>query len=46
MAIVYLGVDLAKSVFALHEVDEAGKPALAWNLWNLGSSLVFCHLSI
>ena len=28
MAIVYLGIDLAKSVFALHGVDEGGKPAL------------------
>lgn len=28
MAIVYLGIDLAKSVFALHGVDGAGKPAL------------------
>ena len=28
MAILYLGIDLAKNVFALHGVDEAGKPAL------------------
>jgi transposase len=28
MAIVYVGVDLAKNVFAVHGVDEAGKPAL------------------
>ncbi len=28
MAIVCVGIDLAKSVFALHGVDEAGKPAL------------------
>lgn len=28
MSIVYLGIDLAKSVFALHGVDEGGKPAL------------------
>ena len=28
MAIVTLGIDLAKSVFALHGVDEGGKPAL------------------
>lgn len=27
MAIVYLGIDLAKSVFAQHGVDESGKPA-------------------
>jgi transposase len=28
MAIVYVGIDLAKNVFAVHGVDEAGKPAL------------------
>jgi transposase len=28
MAIVYVGIDLAKNVFALHGVDEAGKTAL------------------
>lgn len=28
MSILYLGIDLAKNVFALHGVDEAGKPAL------------------
>jgi len=28
MAIVFVGIDLAKNVFALHGVDEAGKPAL------------------
>lgn len=28
MAIVTLGIDLAKNVFALHGVDEAGKPVL------------------
>jgi transposase len=28
MAIVYVGVDLAKNVFAVHGVDEAGRPAL------------------
>lgn len=28
MAIVTLGIDLAKSIFAVHGVDEAGKPAL------------------
>ena len=28
MAIVYLGIDLAKSVSALHGVDGEGKPAL------------------
>jgi transposase len=28
MAIVYVGVDLAKNVFAVHGVDAAGKPAL------------------
>jgi len=28
MAIVYVGIDLAKNVFAVHGVDEYGKPAL------------------
>src|SRR4249919_2481802 len=28
MAILYVGVDLAKNVFAVHGVDEAGRPAL------------------
>lgn len=28
MAIVYIGIDLAKNVFAVHGVDEHGKPAL------------------
>ena len=28
MTIVFLGIDLAKSVFALHGVDGGGKPAL------------------
>ena len=28
MTIVYVGIDLAKNVFAVHAVDEAGKPAL------------------
>jgi len=28
MSIVYVGVDLAKNVFAVHGVDEAGKPVL------------------
>lgn len=28
MAILYIGIDLAKSVFAIHGVNEAGKPAL------------------
>ncbi|WP_284309517.1 IS110 family transposase, partial [Hydrogenophaga electricum] len=28
MAIVSVGIDLAKNVFAIHGVDEAGKPAL------------------
>jgi len=28
MAILYVGIDLAKNVFAVHGVDEAGKPAL------------------
>ncbi len=28
MAIVSVGIDLAKNVFAVHGVDESGKPAL------------------
>jgi len=28
MTMVFVGIDLAKSVFALHGVDEVGKPAL------------------
>lgn len=28
MTIVYVGIDLAKNVFAIHGVDAAGKPAL------------------
>jgi transposase len=28
MAIVFVGIDLAKNVFAVHEVDPAGKPEL------------------
>jgi transposase len=28
MAIVHVGIDLAKNVFAVHGVDEAGKPSL------------------
>ena len=28
MSIVYVGIDLAKNVFAVHGVDDAGKPAL------------------
>jgi len=28
MTIVYIGIDLAKNVFAVHGVDQAGKPAL------------------
>ena len=28
MAILYVGIDFAQSVFAVHGVDEAGKPGL------------------
>ena len=28
MAILYVGIDLAKNVFAVHGVDEHGKPVL------------------
>lgn len=28
MAIVVIGIDLAKNVFAVHGVDEAAQPAL------------------
>ncbi len=30
MAILHVGIDLAKNVFAVHGVDEHGKPALVW----------------
>jgi len=29
MAILYVGIDLAKNVFAVHGLSEAGRPALA-----------------
>ena len=29
MSIVDVGIDLAKNVFAVHGVDQSGKPALA-----------------
>ncbi len=29
MSIITLGIDLAKNLFALHGIDQAGKPALA-----------------
>ena len=28
MAIVYVGIDLAKNVFAVHGISETGKPEL------------------
>lgn len=28
MAIITMGIDLAKNVFAVHRVDETGKPVL------------------
>ena len=28
MSIVFVGIDVAKNVFAVHGVNEAGKPAL------------------
>ena len=34
MTIVTVGIDLAKNVFAVHGVDETGKPALVRpNVW-------------
>ena len=30
MAIIIIGINLAKNVFAVHGVDEQGKPALVW----------------
>jgi len=30
MAIITIGIDLAKNVFAVHGADESGKPALGW----------------
>jgi transposase len=50
-AIVYLGIDLAKNVFAVRGVDEAGKPALVRpsvpraNLHELIASLPPCPLA-
>ena len=29
MAIVYVGIDLSKNVFAVHGINEAGRPELA-----------------
>ena len=37
MAIVFVGIDLAKNVFAMHAVDEHGKPALVYDLKCPGS---------
>jgi transposase len=28
MAILYLGIDLAKNVFAVHAINESGRPEL------------------
>ncbi|MFC3684815.1 hypothetical protein [Hydrogenophaga luteola] len=30
MALVSVGIDLAKNVFAIHGMDESGKPAMVW----------------
>ena len=39
MAIVTVGIDLAKNVFALHGVDEAGAPRLKQPKVARGSSM-------
>jgi len=49
MAIVTVGIDLAKNVFAVHGVDESGKPALVRpevpraKLLELIANLPTCH---
>jgi len=52
MAIVSVGIDLAKNVFAVHGVDESGKPALVRpnvpraKLLELIASLPPCHIGM
>ena len=52
MSIVFVGIDLAKNVFAVHGVNEAGKPALVkpsvarGNLLELVSSLPPCTIGL
>ena len=43
MVIVYVGIDLAKNVFAVHGVDEHGQPALGWRTTNCTNWLRRCH---
>lgn len=52
MAILYVGIDLAKNVFALHAVDEAGHPVLVrpsvprTKLMDLVASLPACTIGM
>lgn len=52
MAIVFVGIDLAKNVFALHGVDEHGKPVLVRpsvaraKLHELVASLLPCTIAM
>jgi hypothetical protein len=38
MTIVTVGIDLAKNVFAVHGVDEAGKPIDIWKTCQAGAT--------
>ena len=52
MRILFVGIDLAKNVFAVHGVDEAGKPALVnpnvarGKLLDLVASLPVCTIGM
>lgn len=52
MSIVFVGIDLAKNVFAVHGVNEAGKPALVkpsvarGKLLELVASLAPCTIGL
>jgi transposase len=52
MAIVAVGIDLAKNVFAVHGVDETGKPVLVRpvvaraNLLELIANLPLCRIGM
>jgi hypothetical protein len=39
VAILYVGIDLAKNVFAIHGVDEHGKTVLSWIAAFIGHAL-------
>jgi transposase len=52
MTILYVGIDLAKNVFAVHGVNEAGRPELVRpsvpraRLHKLGASLPPCVIGM